>query len=246
MRINQIIARHDRRFLDNVVTSTLVFEGDGVVTEHAGGYTDWRNELARIAVAKRTAAIGTASKSSTPAKAAGNAPAGAKLNNKERKELETLPGKIEQLEAEQAQITVQLGDPEIYKDGGTKAKRTASLQQRLQQKPPPNPRKRLPPKPPLPPKLRKQPPRTIPKPELPLDFQTRPGPAPRRVFCVTVPMPHPGQAADHWPLHAAWCIHQASTFRTQNAPSVISPTMTINARPPPRPATGKRCPSHHL
>ncbi|NBV48451.1 MAG: ATP-binding cassette domain-containing protein, partial [Verrucomicrobia bacterium] len=123
-----IMVSHDRAFLDNVVTSTLVFEGDGVVTEHAGGYTDWRNELARIAVAKRTAAIGTASKASAPAKAAGNAPAGAKLNNKERKELETLPGKIEQLEAEQAQITVQLGDPEIYKDGGAKA---SALQKRL-------------------------------------------------------------------------------------------------------------------
>ena len=122
-----IMVSHDRAFLDNVVTSTLVFEGDGIVTEHAGGYTDWRNELARIAVAKRTASIGTAPK---PAAAKSSAPAqaGAKLNNKERKELETLPGKIEQLEAEQAQISVQLGDPEIYKDGGAKA---AALQKRL-------------------------------------------------------------------------------------------------------------------
>ena len=122
-----IMVSHDRAFLDNVVTSTLVFEGDGVVTEHAGGYTDWRNELARIAVAKRTAAIGTAAKPVAP-KSSAPAQAGAKLNNKERKELETLPGKIEQLEAEQAQISVQLGDPEIYKDGGTKA---ATLQKRL-------------------------------------------------------------------------------------------------------------------
>jgi ATP-binding cassette subfamily F protein uup len=119
---------HDRAFLDNVVTSTLVFEGNGVVTEHAGGYTDWRNELARIAVAKRTAAVGTATKPVPQAKGSSAAQPGAKLNNKERKELETLPGKIEQLEAEQAQITVQLGDPEIYKDGGTKA---AALQKRL-------------------------------------------------------------------------------------------------------------------
>ena len=121
-----IMVSHDRAFLDNVVTSTLVFEGDGVVTEHAGGYTDWRNELARIAVAKRTAALGTA-KPTAQAKPATVA-SGAKLNNKERKELETLPGRIEQLEAEQAQISVQLGDPEIYKDGGAKA---AALQKRL-------------------------------------------------------------------------------------------------------------------
>jgi ATP-binding cassette subfamily F protein uup len=121
-----IVVSHDRAFLDNVVTSTLVFEGNGIVTEHAGGYTDWRNELARIAVAKRTiAALQSAPK---PAAAKSAAPVGAKLNNKERKDLETLPSKIEQLEAEQATLSVQLGDPEIYKDGGAKA---AELQKRL-------------------------------------------------------------------------------------------------------------------
>jgi len=121
-----IVVSHDRAFLDNVVTSTLVFEGNGIVTEHAGGYTDWRNELARIAVAKRTvAALQSAPK---PAAAKSTAPVGAKLNNKERKDLETLPAKIEQLEAEQATLSVQLGDPEIYKDGGAKA---AELQKRL-------------------------------------------------------------------------------------------------------------------
>ncbi|GBL27369.1 ABC transporter ATP-binding protein uup [Verrucomicrobiota bacterium] len=121
-----IVVSHDRAFLDNVVTSTLVFEGNGIVTEHAGGYTDWRNELARIAVAKRTiAALQSAPK---PTAAKSTTPVGAKLNNKERKDLETLPAKIEQLEAEQATLSVQLGDPEIYKDGGAKA---AELQKRL-------------------------------------------------------------------------------------------------------------------
>ena len=103
-----IMVSHDRAFLDNVVTSTLVFEGDGVVTEHAGGYTDWRNELARIAVAKRTAGL-TAAKPTAQAKPAAAAPAGAKLNNKERKELETLPGKIEQLEAKVAAMPAMPG-----------------------------------------------------------------------------------------------------------------------------------------
>jgi ATP-binding cassette subfamily F protein uup len=121
-----IVVSHDRAFLDNVVTSTLVFEGNGIVTEHAGGYTDWRNELARIAVAKRTIAALQSAPKPTASKAA--APVGAKLNNKERKDLETLPSKIEQLEAEQATLSVQLGDPEIYKDGGAKA---AELQKRL-------------------------------------------------------------------------------------------------------------------
>ncbi len=117
-----IIVSHDRDFLDNVVTSTLVFEGNGVVTEHVGGYSDWRAEVARLAAAKRA----TATKPTEPTT---KAPTAAKLSNKERKELETLPARIEQLEAEQASLTAQLGDPELYKDGGAKA---AELQRRLQ------------------------------------------------------------------------------------------------------------------
>jgi ATP-binding cassette subfamily F protein uup len=117
-----IIVSHDRDFLDNVVTSTLVFEGNGVVTEHVGGYSDWRAEVARLAAAKRA----TATKPTEPTP---KAPTAAKLSNKERKELETLPARIEQLEAEQASLTAQLGDPELYKDGGAKA---AELQRRLQ------------------------------------------------------------------------------------------------------------------
>ncbi|MFN5806150.1 MAG: ATP-binding cassette domain-containing protein [Opitutia bacterium] len=117
-----IIVSHDRDFLDNVVTSTLVFEGNGVVTEHVGGYSDWRAEVARLAAAKRSG--GT-----KPAEPTVKGPSPAKLSNKERKELETLPARIDQLEAEQASLTAQLGDPELYKDGGAKA---AELQRRLQ------------------------------------------------------------------------------------------------------------------
>ncbi|MFM9167402.1 MAG: ATP-binding cassette domain-containing protein [Verrucomicrobiota bacterium] len=116
-----IVVSHDRDFLDNVVTGTLVFEGDGIVTEHVGGYSDWRAEVARLAAARR----------STPAKPAESAPKGpspAKLSNKERKDLETLPARIEQLEAEQADLTAQLGDPDLYTDGGVRA---AGLQKRL-------------------------------------------------------------------------------------------------------------------
>lgn len=122
-----IVVSHDRAFLDNVVTSTLVFEGDGLVTEHAGGYTDWRNELARIAAAKRN----QASKAAAPlAKAPASKKAGAKLNNKDRQDLVDLPKKIEALEQAQLEITAQLGDPDLYKDGGTQA---AALQKKLQE-----------------------------------------------------------------------------------------------------------------
>jgi len=118
-----IVVSHDRDFLDNVVTGTLVFEGDGIVTEHVGGYSDWRAEVARLAAARRSAPA-------KPVEAAPKGPSPAKLSNKERKELETLPARIEQLEAEQADLTAQLGDPDLYKDGGVRA---AGLQKRLQE-----------------------------------------------------------------------------------------------------------------
>ena len=122
-----IVVSHDRAFLDNVVTSTLVFDGDGLVTEHAGGYTDWRNELARIAATKRN----TAPKAATAlAKAPESPKSGAKLNNKDRQDLVELPKKIEALEQAQLEITAQLGDPDLYKDGGTQA---VAFQKKLQE-----------------------------------------------------------------------------------------------------------------
>ena len=123
-----LLVSHDRDFLDHVVTSTLVFEGNGTITEHAGGYTDWREEVARLAKSSaatkpETKATTSASKSGTPANKAAR-----KLNNKEQRELAELPSRIAAFEKEQADLTSQLGDPELYKDGGTKAK---ALQERL-------------------------------------------------------------------------------------------------------------------
>jgi ATP-binding cassette subfamily F protein uup len=122
-----IIVSHDRDFLDNVVTSTLVFEGNGIVTEHAGGYTDWRNEVERVANSKRgqpTAAKATPAPETKPV--AGKS---VKLSNKDRQDIVELPGKIAELEAEQSKIAAQLADPEVYKNGGALF---AELQKRLQ------------------------------------------------------------------------------------------------------------------
>jgi ATP-binding cassette subfamily F protein uup len=121
-----LLVSHDRAFLDNVVTSTLVFEGDGSVTEHVGGYTDWREEVARRAKAP---AAKTAPTPRSPNPAPGSSsPAARKLSNKEQRELAELPGRIAALEQEQAELTAQLGDPALYKDGPAKAK---ELQERL-------------------------------------------------------------------------------------------------------------------
>src|SRR5687767_14115993 len=95
-----LIVGHDRTFLDNVVTSTLVFEGDGTFNEYAGGYDDWERYQRQIPEAA------TATKARVPAQTVAT-PTEARLSDKPRKlsykeqrELEALPGKIEALESE--------------------------------------------------------------------------------------------------------------------------------------------------
>ncbi len=106
-----LVVSHDRDFLDNVVTSTLVAEGDGEWREYVGGYSDYAAEVARNAPSFAKASEGTASK---PKPERSKAVKPRKLNGKEKAELESLPGKIETLEAEQAELTGKLADPAFY------------------------------------------------------------------------------------------------------------------------------------
>ncbi|WP_294636725.1 ATP-binding cassette domain-containing protein [uncultured Aquabacterium sp.] len=134
------LVSHDRRFLDNVVTSTLVAEGEGHWREYEGGVEDWliQSRRARALAANKpgAAAIASASKQAagadtrTPvAVAADTAPASTpaapvvaqpkrKLSYKEQRELDELPGRIEALETEQAELNKQLADPDIYRKEG--------------------------------------------------------------------------------------------------------------------------------
>ena len=111
-----LLVSHDRDFLDNVVTTSLVAEGDGQWTEYVGGYSDYVAERARNAKAPSVAMNrqGEGAGNGTNAKPKSNAPKPRKLTNKERQELETLPAKIESLEEEQAALTAQLADPTFY------------------------------------------------------------------------------------------------------------------------------------
>ncbi|MDD3180720.1 MAG: ATP-binding cassette domain-containing protein [Opitutaceae bacterium] len=117
-----LLVSHDREFLDEVVTSTLVFEGDGRIGEFVGGYSDWLREKQSL-IAATTArvepaepVVTTAPKAATPRK----------LTNRERRELEELPARIEALEAEQAELTAKLASPAFYQgeSGAVKAART--------------------------------------------------------------------------------------------------------------------------
>ncbi len=115
-----ILVSHDRAFLDNVVTQSVIFAGQGQLLELPGGYEDWLGYRSRLAAAGDDSAKAATkvSTSKTPAKPAVPAakPKKSGLSYKEQKELEALPGQIEALEAEQSEIAIQMSDPAIYSD----------------------------------------------------------------------------------------------------------------------------------
>ncbi len=107
-----LLVSHDRAFLDNVVTSTLVFEGNGRVGDYVGGYEDWLRQ--RQPTAPKPTPT-TKPKSNQPAARPERPPQRFKLSYKEQRELEALPGQIEALEREQADIEQQVADPNFYR-----------------------------------------------------------------------------------------------------------------------------------
>jgi ABC transport system ATP-binding/permease protein len=109
------LVSHDRAFLDNVVTSTIVFEGEGRWREYEGGVQDWLIQSRRAQAL--AAATGAAAKAPAPASAAVAAPVSApkkKLSYKEQRELDALPALIESLEQEQKTIHEELADGTLY------------------------------------------------------------------------------------------------------------------------------------
>ena len=107
-----LLVSHDRAFLDNVVTSTLVFEGNGQINEYVGGYTDWLRQR-KVAIAAPAAA----KPSAAPRSAAPTSPAPKlkRLSYNEQRELAQLPEKIQRLEAEQAQLNALISDPDAFR-----------------------------------------------------------------------------------------------------------------------------------
>ncbi|MFC4728924.1 ATP-binding cassette domain-containing protein [Coralloluteibacterium thermophilus] len=107
-----LLVSHDRDFLDNVVTSTLVMEGGGRVGEYVGGYSDWQRQRPQPAPAPAAAERPAAPKA-TPAPAAPR-PAVRRLSYKETQELEKLPARIEAMEARMATLTAEMNEPAFY------------------------------------------------------------------------------------------------------------------------------------
>ncbi|CAN0370167.1 unnamed protein product, partial [Ectocarpus sp. 4 AP-2014] len=104
-----LIVSHDRAFLNNVVTNTLVFEPDGV-RDYVGGYDDWIRQRDAAAKAQQPAAKPKSAGIPAPSKA----PPVKKLAYKEKRELESLPKTIEQLEAKLSELHAKMAEPAFY------------------------------------------------------------------------------------------------------------------------------------
>lgn len=123
------LVSHDRRFLDNVVTSTIVSEGEGRWREYVGDVQDWLVQAAR-----QTSATPVSDRPASPDKparqAAGTAAQPAvgrrKLSYKEQRELQTLPERIATLEREQAEVEGQLADGSLYTSDPARAAQLAT------------------------------------------------------------------------------------------------------------------------
>jgi len=130
-----LLVSHDRVFLDEVVTSTLVFEGAGTVLEYTGGYEDWVHQRAQYTPIVAPPVV---AKPVVPEVK----PKGVKLErprkflNREKKELAEMPALIEKLEGEQTVLSARLGDPELYQKTpdlvATLQQELAALQERTQ------------------------------------------------------------------------------------------------------------------
>ncbi|MES0873466.1 ATP-binding cassette domain-containing protein [Sinimarinibacterium thermocellulolyticum] len=104
-----LLVSHDREFLDNVVTRSLVFEGNGVVGDYVGGYADWLRQRPPTALERSAAAVASASRAPSIQQPK------ARLDSRERRELDALPQRIEALETEQSMLAAQMNEPGFYR-----------------------------------------------------------------------------------------------------------------------------------
>jgi ATP-binding cassette subfamily F protein uup len=125
-----LIVSHDRRFLDNVVTSTYGFEGGGRIVEYVGGYEDWLRQRPAPEPAIGAPVAATPA-SPLPPSAAAPPARKRRLTFKEQRELASLPETIAALEAEQDALNARVAGPEFYKEGADAIRQTLARQEQL-------------------------------------------------------------------------------------------------------------------
>ena len=135
-----LLVSHDRQFMDNVVTSLMVFEGDGKIGEYVGGYSDWARRGGKLfSFEDSEKSSGGSSTKKLEEKPEPKKAQKKKLSYKEQRELEALPGQIEALEISQAELEKHMSQPEFYdnQDDGEKSvektlKQVAYVQSQLE------------------------------------------------------------------------------------------------------------------
>ena len=111
-----LLVSHDRRFLDNVVTQTLVAEGDGTWREYVGGYSDWLQQRPPPAAAPARATAGARKRERDTATKPAGSGARKRLSSWEARELEALPAELEALEQEQHALTQRMCAPDYHRE----------------------------------------------------------------------------------------------------------------------------------
>jgi len=115
-----LLVSHDRSFLNNVVTSSLIFDGSGTIEEIIGGYDDWQRQQQQAAKPVERKEKAKPVRKERPRK----------LSFKEKRELEELPKRIEALETEQTELHETMADPNLYQQGD--GAKITGMQERLQ------------------------------------------------------------------------------------------------------------------
>ena len=110
-----LLVSHDRAFIDHVVTSTLVFEGDGRVQEYVGGYEDWLRQRRHAEPDRARKAVAATNEDAAASGARDSSRNARKPSYKEQLELDQLPSRIEALEAEQQQLQSDVTSDDFYK-----------------------------------------------------------------------------------------------------------------------------------
>ena len=131
------LVSHDRRFLDNVVTSTIAWAGDetpGLWREYEGGYQDWQAQRSRTLALRESEARAVAKNktASIPPSPMPAPPKPRKLSYKEQRELDEIPQRIERLEAEQKGLGLLLADPDLYRNDADRAATAQSRYARIE------------------------------------------------------------------------------------------------------------------
>lgn len=128
-----LVVSHDRSFLDNVCTSTLVFEGDGLVKEYVGGYSDWRRVVERQEEARREegSSRNASGRPQAPVREKPRSSSSRRLSFNEKRELERLPAQIEALEKELDRLHRQMAGPEFFREAPETIRKATEDAERL-------------------------------------------------------------------------------------------------------------------